>query len=597
MSLSKGTPNSSGGRSAMSTFRSSSRRTNKLLEVNLKPARSRAVFLLLSLSFVALVARAIWVQVFSQEFLQGEADSRFMQTQKLQATRGKILDRNGLVLASSLPAKAIAVFPTSFDADKEQLNELAKLLKLPVRELEKKIHSTKSYHYLQRQVEPAVAEKIAKLRITGIDIQREYKRQYPSGEASAQIVGYTNSDDQGLEGVEFAFQKVLAGQAGHRRVMRNRLGHMIDEDSSAQLPPMAGRDVELSIDTRIQDLAFMAVKEAVFTQKAKAGAAVVIDVQTGEVLALANWPTYNPDKQKNAKSNNQRNRILTDVYEPGSTMKPFTVALALEQGKVKPSTVIQTAPGKLTIGPATIRDAHPHGALTIEQVIQKSSNVGTARIATEMLGREPMWGFFTQLGFGQAPQIGFPGAASGRLRPYKSWRPIEQATMSYGHGVSTSLMQMARAYTVFATDGQLLPISITKVQSLPEGQRVLKPETAAAMRKMLEMASGPEGTAPLAQTIGYRVAGKTGTTHKLEEGQYVNKYVSSFIGFAPVTAPRVIVAVMLDEPSAGKHYAGDVAAPVFSRISSDVLRLLRIQPDAPYRTEIEKSTVAVVESN
>jgi cell division protein FtsI (penicillin-binding protein 3) len=582
--------------SVASAFRSSSRRTNKLLEVNLKPMRSRVVFALLSLGFVALLCRAVWVQIFSQEFLQGEADSRFMQTQKLQATRGKILDRNGAVLASSLPAKAIAVFPAVFDADKEQVAQLAKLLNIPARELERKIHSTKNYHYLQRQVDPVVADKIAKLRINGIDIQREYKRQYPGGEASAQVVGYTNSDDQGLEGVEFAFQKVLAGHEGKRRVMRNRLGHMIDEDSSALLPPMAGRDVELAIDTRIQDLAFMAVKEAVFAHKAKAGAAVVIDVQTGEVLALANWPTYNPDKQKNAGSANQRNRILTDVYEPGSTMKPFTIALALEQGKIKPSSVIQTAPGRLTIGTATIHDAHPHGALTVEQVIQKSSNVGTARIATEMLGREQMWGFLTQLGFGQAPQIGFPGAASGRLRPYKSWRPIEQATMSYGHGISTSLMQMARAYTVFATDGQLLPVSITKVQGPPEGQRVLKPETAAAMRKMLEMATAMDGTAPLAQTIGFRVAGKTGTTHKLEGGQYVNKYVASFVGMAPASAPRVIVAVMVDEPNAGKHYSGDVAAPVFSRITTDVLRLLRIQPDAPFRTEIEKPVNVVLES-
>jgi cell division protein FtsI (penicillin-binding protein 3) len=577
-------------------FRSSSRRTNNLLEVNLKPMRSRLVFLLLSLGFVALLARAVWVQIFSQEFLQGEADSRFMQTQKLQATRGKILDRNGAVLASSLPAKAIGVFPSVFDASKEQSAELAKLLQIPTRELDRKIHAAKGYHYLQRQVDPLIADKIAKLGIAGIDIQREYKRQYPGGEASAQIVGYTNSDDQGLEGVEYAFQKVLAGQPGKRRVMRNRLGHLIDEDSMALLPPMAGRDVELAIDTRIQDLAFMAVKEAVFTQRAKAGAAVVIDVQTGEVLALANWPTYNPDKQKNSASANQRNRILTDVYEPGSTMKPFTVALALEQGKVKPSSVIQTAPGRLTIGTATIRDAHPHGALTVEQVIQKSSNIGTAKIATEMLGREQMWGFLTQLGFGQAPQIGFPGAASGRLRPYKNWRPIEQATMSYGHGISSSLMQMARAYTVFATDGQLLPVSITKLQGPLEGQRVLKPETALAMRKMLEMATSVEGTAPLAQTIGFRVAGKTGTTHKLEGGQYVNKYVSSFVGMAPASAPRVIVAVMLDEPNAGKHYSGDVAAPIFSRIIGDALRLLRVQPDAPYRTEIEKPTNPILES-
>ncbi len=580
-----------------SPLRPSSRQTNGLLEVKMAPWRSKIAFLFLSLGFLALVLKAVYVQVFSQEFLQSEADSRFTQTQKLQATRGKILDRNGSVLASSLPARAIGIFPTNFQPSAEQFTELAKLLALPEKELRRRIDSGgKSYFYLQRQLDTSVADKITKLKIKGLDTQREYRRLYPGGEATAQVVGFTDIDDRGVEGVERAFQKTLVAQAGSWKVTRSRLGHMIDEDVSAQELPTAGRDVELSIDTRVQDLAFAAVRDAVKEHKAKAGAAVVLDVVTGEVLALANWPTYNPNQRKGVVSQQMRNRALVDTYEPGSIFKPFTVALALEMGKVKPSTVIQTAPGRMTIGSATISDAHPHGALTVDQVIQKSSNIGTARIALDMLGREATWGFLNQLGFGQAPQIGFPGAASGRVRPYKNWRPIELATISYGHGISTSLMQMARAYTVFATDGQLLPVSITKTTAAPEGVRLLKPEHAAAMRKMLEMAAGPGGTAPKAQTIGYRVAGKTGTAHKQQDGRYVNKYVSSFVGFAPASNPRVVIAVMVDEPSAGKYYGGDVAAPIFSKITQDVLRLLRVQPDAPYRAQIEVPEVPVKES-
>ena len=578
-------------------LRPSTRATNQILKFKMAPWRSKVAFGVLSLGFMALVCKAVYIQFVSQEFLQQEADSRFTKLQTLQATRGKILDRNGSVLASSLPAKAIGIYPPGFKPTDDQRTELARLLSIPVKELNRRVEiAGKQFFYLQRQVDPQISDKIQAMRLAGIDIQREYKRLYPIGDASAQIVGFTNTDDIGVDGVEYAFQKTLAGQPGQRRVVHNRLGHLIDEDASAVLAPAAGLDLQLAIDTRIQDLAFSAVKEAVTKHKAKAGAAVVIDVETGEVLALANWPTYNPNQRKGVGTQQMRNRALTDAFEPGSTMKPFTAALALELGKVKPTTMIQTAPGRLTIGGATIGDAHPHGLLTVEQVIQKSSNVGTAKIATEMLGREQMWSFFTQIGFGQAPQIGFPGASAGRVRPHKNWRPIEQATMSYGHGISASLMQMARAYTIFATDGLLLPVSITRATSSPEGLRVLKPEVAQSMRKMLEMAAGPEGTAPLAQTVGYRVAGKTGTAHKQVNGQYVDKYVSSFVGFAPASKPRVVIAVMIDEPSAGKHYGGEVAAPVFSRIVSDSMRTLRVQPDAPYRVQVDIPVNPVKES-
>ncbi len=588
----------SSGKIFRKPLRPSTRQTNQLLNIQVAQNRSRWVFWALSAGFAVLLLRAISVQVVGQAFFQKQADNRFTQTQQMLATRGKILDRNGAVLASSLPAKSVALYPDGFDPEPTQVTQLAALLGMKERELQTKISAAGStYTYLKRQIDPAVGDQIQKMHIPGIEIKREYRRLYPGGEASAQIVGFTNIDDVGLEGVEYAYQKTLAGLPGSRRVVRNRLGHLIDEDTSAIRPPTAGRDLELAIDGKVQDIAFSAVKEAVIAHRAKAGAAVVLDVATGEVLALANWPTYNPNQRKGVAVSQMRNRALTDIFEPGSTMKPFTAALALELKKLKPTSVIQTAPGRLTIGTATIGDVHPHGALTLEQVIQKSSNVGTARIATEMLTREQMGEFYAQLGFGEAPKIGFPGAAAGRVRPYKTWKPIEQATMSYGHGIATSLIQMARAYTIFATDGLLLPVSITKTDAAPVGVQVLKPENALAVRKMLEMAAGPEGTAPLAQTIGYRVGGKTGTAYKQADGRYItNQYIASFVGIAPISNPRIVIAVMVDEPSAGKHFGGDVAAPVFAKIVTDALRILRVQPDAPYRTQIEMPSNPVLES-
>src|SRR5690606_26899227 len=527
-----------------------------------------------------LAARAVWLQVFSQNFLQKQGEMRYAKTIELPASRGKIFDRNGVVLASSLPARAVWAIPEQVDATPQQLAELAKLLGLGERELRRKLaEEDRTFVYLRRQVEAAVAERIAALKIAGIHQQGEYKRYYPQGETFAHVVGFTNVEDIGQEGVELARNPELAGRPGSRRVIRDRLGRVI-EDVGAVREPHNGRDLALSIDSKIQFLAFDALRDAVRAHKAKAGAAVVLDAQSGEILALANWPTYNPNQRGQLSGAQLRNRVITDTFEPGSTMKPFTVALALELGEVTPGTVIQTAPGRLTIGSSTIGDAHPHGPLTVEEVVQKSSNLGTAKLARAMRARE-LWGLCTGLGLGQAPRIGSPGAVAGRVRPYRSWRPIEQATMSYGYGLSVSLLQLARAYTVFANDGELLPLSMFKVDSPPEGQRVVGAKTARAVRRMLELAAGPGGTAPQAQIAGYRVAGKTGTAHKRENGKYVNKYLASFVGFAPVSDPRVVVAVMVDEPGAGKYYGGQVAAPVFARIVGDALRTLRVPPDAP----------------
>ena len=554
--------------------------SNPLLRVKLPAWRSQALMLMVALAFVALAARAVWLQVISQGFLQKQGEMRYAKTIELPASRGKIFDRNGVVLASSLPARAVWAIPEQVEATPKQLAALARYLDIGERELHRKFAGEDhSFVYLKRQVDAALAERIAALEIPGIHQQREYKRYYPQGETFAHVVGFTNVEDVGQEGVELARNPELAGRPGSRRVIRDRLGRVI-EDVGAVREPHNGSDLALSIDSKVQFLAFDALREAVQTNRAKAGAAVVLDARTGEVLALANWPTYNPNQRDQLSGAQLRNRAITDTFEPGSTMKPFTIALALELGEVTPSTVIQTAPGRLTIGPNTIGDAHPHGPLTVEQVVQKSSNVGTAKIALGMPAQK-MWEMYTELGLGQAPRIGFPGAVAGRVRPYRSWKPIEQATMSYGYGLSVSLLQLARAYTVFASDGELLPLSMTKVDERPMGQRVLAAKTARSVRHMLEMAAGPGGTAPQAQIPGYRVAGKTGTAHKRDDGRYVNRYLASFVGFAPVSDPRVIVAVMVDEPSAGKYYGGLVAAPVFARIAGDSLRTLRVPPDAP----------------
>lgn len=554
--------------------------SNPLLRVKLPAWRSQALMLMVALAFVALAARAVWLQVISQGFLQKQGEMRYAKTIELPASRGKIFDRNGVVLASSLPARAVWAIPEQVEATPKQLAALARYLDIGERELHRKFAGEDhSFVYLKRQVDAVLAERIAALEIPGIHQQREYKRYYPQGETFAHVVGFTNVEDVGQEGVELARNPELAGRPGSRRVIRDRLGRVI-EDVGAVREPHNGSDLALSIDSKVQFLAFDALREAVQTNRAKAGAAVVLDARTGEVLALANWPTYNPNQRDQLSGAQLRNRAITDTFEPGSTMKPFTIALALELGEVTPSTVIQTAPGRLTIGPNTIGDAHPHGPLTVEQVVQKSSNVGTAKIALGMPAQK-MWEMYTELGLGQAPRIGFPGAVAGRVRPYRSWKPIEQATMSYGYGLSVSLLQLARAYTVFASDGELLPLSMTKVDERPMGQRVLAAKTARSVRHMLEMAAGPGGTAPQAQIPGYRVAGKTGTAHKRDDGRYVNRYLASFVGFAPVSDPRVIVAVMVDEPSAGKYYGGLVAAPVFARIAGDSLRTLRVPPDAP----------------
>nr|WP_198982526.1 penicillin-binding protein 2 [Herbaspirillum sp. ASV7] len=568
--------NVSGGRVAASKGVAFS--SNPILQVKLPAWRSRFVMFALFIAFVALAARAFWLQGISTDFLQKQGASRYARTLELPATRGKITDRNGQVLASSVPVKAIWAIPEDVQAaPKEKLVELAKLLEMSDADLRKKLDSDRSFVYLKRQVEQDTADKIVKLGIPGIETRKEYKRFYPEGEVMAHVVGFTNVEDAGQDGMELAAQKTLAGVTGSRRVIKDRLGRVVEDIESIR-EPHDGRDLTLSIDSKIQYIAFTQLKEAVEKFKAKAGGIIVVDAKTGEVLALANMPTYNPNDRSVLTGAQLRNRVVTDTFEPGSTLKPFTVALALDTHRVTPSTVFQTAPGKMTIGTATIGDSHAHGPLTVAQIIEKSSNIGTAKIALGMPPEE-MWEMFTTVGFGQQPKFGFPGAVAGRVRPYKSWRPIEQATMSYGHGISVSLIQLAHAYLIFARNGDIIPLSFTKVTDSPIGQRVIAADTALQMRRMLETVVAPGGTAPQAQVPGYRVGGKTGTAYKIEGGKYVRKYVASFSGIAPMSDPRLIISVMIDEPQ-GQHFGGPVAGPVFANVAANALRALNVPPDS-----------------
>jgi cell division protein FtsI (penicillin-binding protein 3) len=544
--------------------------------------RARLVLALLVAGFGVLIGRAVYLQAFNEQFLQAKGESRYSRVIEIPANRGRILDRNGEALAVSTPVKSIWAIPEDVVMNAQQLGRVAALLDMPKDEVRKRLGAERDFAYLKRQVPPPVAEELAALKIPGLYQSREYRRYYPGGETMAHLLGFTGAGDVGQEGIELAFQKHLAGLAGSRRVIKDRLGRIVEEAGSIR-DAQEGKDVVLALDSRLQNLAYGQLKSTVEQHRARGGGIVVLDAATGEILALANLPTYNPNNRARLSGSQLRNRAVTDEFEPGSTLKPFTIGLALDQGKVRPTTLIQTAPGTLTIGPATIRDAHRAGTLTVEQVIQKSSNVGSAKIA---LGMAPqvMWDLFDDLGFGAAPKLGFPGEANGKLRPFKTWRPVEQATMSYGHGIAVSLVQLARAYTVFARDGELVPLSLTRVEMAVAGRPVLQPGTARDVRRMLEMAVQPGGTAPLAQIMGYRVAGKTGTAHKLEHGGYApDKYVSSFVGLAPVSNPRLVIAVMIDEPSAGKYYGGQVAAPLFARVMEGSLRVLGVPPDAPIK--------------
>ncbi|MDX1375952.1 MAG: penicillin-binding protein 2 [Burkholderiales bacterium] len=550
--------------------------------VRLPVWRGRFVLALFLLGFVVVAGRSGYLQAVRTAFLQEKGEARYARVIDVPATRGRILDRNGEALAISTPVKSVWAMPDELEADRRQRAALARALGTPLAALERKLAdgAGRDFVYLKRQVPPETAHKVAALKLPGVFEHHEFRRYYPGGEVTAHVVGFTGIDDTGQEGMELAYQAKLAGSAGSRRVIKDRNGGIV-EDIGAVRAAQDGQDLVLSIDGKVQTLAYDALAAAVRKHRAKAGAAIVLDAISGEILALVNLPSYNPNNRAGLAGGQLRNRALTDAFEPGSTLKPLTIALALETGKVTPRTMIDTEGGQMTIARYTIRDAHAARAMSVTRVLQTSSNIGAAKLALSLPG-EAMWDLYRRVGLGSPPGIGFPGETAGRLRHYSGWRPVEQATMAYGHGISVSLAQLARAYTVFARDGELVPLTLLRSAGVADGVKVLSAETARTVRAMLEAAVQPTGTGPHARIAGWRVAGKTGTAHKLVDGAYApDRYLSSFVGLAPVSAPRLVAAIVIDEPSAGEHYGGVVAAPVFAQIMRGALRLLGVPLDAP----------------
>jgi cell division protein FtsI (penicillin-binding protein 3) len=553
---------------------------NPVLRLRFPIWRSRLLLAILLAWMLVLAGRAVYLQGLNNDFLQQKGESRYSRVVEISAHRGRITDRNGEPLAISTAVESVWASPPDFDPSADQLKRLARLLGVEADDIRRRTADReREFTYLRRQLPPEQAARVVELDIPGVFLQREYRRYYPAGEVTAHLIGFTDIDDKGQEGLELAFQDELVGKPGSRRVIKDRLGRIVEDVESIRAPQQ-GHDLTLSIDLKIQYTAYRELKRALEEHKAKAGGIVVLDARTGEVLAMANLPAYNPNNRGRIDPQRSRNRALTDLFEPGSTLKPFTIAAALEAGRVRPDTIVPTGNGHMMVGHRTISDVHPAGAITVAQVIQKSSNVGAAKIALS-LPPQAMWEIFARSGFGRVPDSGFPGEGSGRLRPYQKWKPIEQATMAYGHGISVSLLQLARAYTIFANDGELKPVTLLKREEPKAGTPVISAATAHAVRSMLELVVQPGGTAPRAQIAGYRVAGKTGTAHKLDNGRYAaHKYISSFVGFAPASDPRIIVAVMIDEPSSG-HYGGTVAAPVFHEVAAATLRGLSVPPDSP----------------
>ena len=584
---------------AAASVKSFSYSTSPLLATPTPPWRSKLLVAAVGFGFCILLGRAGWVQGIHAPFFQQKGDDRYGHTLVLPANRGRILDRNGEVLAASVPAASIWAIPKDLSGDAKSRLPLARALGMTGPELEQRLADNANFVWLRRQVDDGQAERVRALALKGIHEVREYRRTYPAGESAAHVVGFTDVEDKGQEGIELAFQNDLAGRKGARRVIKDRLGRVI-EDVGEGAAPVDGRDIRLSIDARVQFEAWSKLRDAVAAHKAKAGSVVVLDVRSGEVLALANVPTYTPTDRRNLTGAQLRNRALTDTFEPGSTMKPVIAAWALETKRVTPQTVIQTAPGRIQVTGKTITDAHPHGNLTVQEVIQKSSNVGAVRLAMQFPPRE-MHELYSAMGFGTRPQLGFPGAVGGRLRPWKTWRPIEQATMSYGYGLSASLFQIAHAYSVFARDGEMIPFSLAPRDGAiagAEGIRIFSANTAREIRTMLQMAAGAGGTAPKAQTVGWSVGGKSGTAHKQEGDGYASKkYRSWFVGMAPIVNPRIVVAVMIDEPSTGVYFGGAVAAPVFSDVVTQAMRILGVAPDLEVKPQIVTREIPAAEES
>ncbi|MEW5788490.1 MAG: penicillin-binding protein 2 [Pseudomonadota bacterium] len=553
-----------------------------LLHLDLQRWRMRLTLGLLFTGFAALSARAMYLQVWQSDFLTDQGEKRVQRVAPIPAYRGMITDRRGEPLAVSTPVETLWINPKEASPTAAQIQSLAHILeKHPDQVARLFADKSKGFVYLERLVEPPKAEQVKALDIAGLHSKPAFRRYYPAGEVTAHVLGVTDIEDNGQEGLELAYQAWLSGEPGAQRVVKDRPGNVVEVLERIK-PPKPGRDLVLALNQHIQYLAYRELSDAVQKNQAKAGAVVVLDARTGEILALANTPSFNPNSRATFEANRLRNRAATDTFEPGSTMKPLFVAAALDAGAVNPETRFDTGPGWFMINDKKITDTHPKGVMNVSDAIQVSSNVVMAKIALDMRG-EDYWRLLTRAGLGAQPKSGLPGEASGRLRPYDSWRPIEKATMAFGHGLSLSLVQLAHAYTAFANDGVMPSLTALRREGAATGTPVMKPETARAVLAMLERVTQDGGTAPMARVAGYRVAGKTGTAHKFINGSYAgDRYVSSFVGLAPASDPRLVVAVMIDEPEGREYYGGLVAAPVFSRVMSGALRFMAIPPDAPF---------------
>jgi cell division protein FtsI (penicillin-binding protein 3) len=543
-----------------------------------------------------LAARAVYLQVVRADYLQDQGQQRHSRLVKDNSHRGMILDRFGAPLAVSTPVDSVWAHPATLAGEKRHWPALARALELTPKEIAQMLakHDAREFMYLKRHVTPDVAERVRALDVAGVSLLREYRRYYPAGASAAHVVGFTNVDDVGQEGIELAHDARLRAVPGQKRVLKDLHGNTVEAVESVVLPK-PGRDLTITLDLRIQYLAYRELKAAVAEHRARAGTAIVLDARTGEVLALANEPDFNPNNRAALKSQTFRNRAVTDLYEPGSTLKPFTVAAGIESGRFTARTPIDTAPGAILVGTKTIRDAHNNGLLTVAGVLERSSNVGMTKIAFA-LSKTAMWETVRRAGFGTATGVGLPGEQSGLLNPPTRWAPIDQATLSFGYGISVTPLQLARAYAVIANGGRRIPLLLTRpepgaepVEAVP----VFSERTARELVSMLALSAGGQGTGAAAQVADYRVAGKTGTVRKLIAGGYQEeRHIAWFAGMAPASDPRLVMVVMIDEPVRGGYFGGVTAAPVFSRVMAGALRLLDIPADAPRHSPKPVNAVA-----
>ncbi|MEW7983856.1 MAG: penicillin-binding protein 2 [Candidatus Sedimenticola endophacoides] len=584
----------------MSTKRRQQRvaKTMKQERVVLPSYRRRrwTLLTLLGVALVALVWRAVDQQIFETDFLQNEGERRHLRVVDISAHRGMVTDRRGEPVAISTPVESVWANPQVFSPDPKALSALAGILEKDGDEMRRQLaaRSDRSFVYLRRRVNPDVARQVMELvereDLRGIGLQREFRRYYPDGEVLAHVVGFTDVDDQGQEGLERAFNDHLEGVPGKKRVLQDGLARPVKDVESIS-KPIPGRQLHLSIDRRLQFLAYRELKAAVGAHRARSGSVVILDAKSGEILVMVNQPAYNPNGARDGAGGSLRNRAMTDVFEPGSTMKPFTIAAGLELGDFSPETRIDTAPGFYKVGRHQIRDHRNYGTIDLSTVLRKSSNVGASKVALALPKRE-LWGLFSSLGFGELSAVGFPGEANGQLLPYTQWAEIDHATIAFGYSLSVTPLQLAQAYAVLANDGVKLPVTLLHREEAPAGHRVLSVATARSIRGMLESVVSVEGTAPAAAVPGYRVAGKTGTVKKSVRGGYADdRYLSVFAGMAPLNDPRLVMVVVVDEPSTGEFYGGKVAAPVFSRVMTGALRLLNVAPDAVAETPLRVAGV------